>query len=148
MSMNIKYPFTVSDEYKTAGLQPYLPVRIIHPDDVNTNIIVKGLIDTGALISKFPVRYAKQIVLEFKNGNLVSGLTAGGEAQAYYCNCGVEVLDMDENGQILPTKVLAVLSNKQFVFGRCAPVALLGVNDFLKDYKLTVNYPNRYFTIT
>lgn len=141
------YPFTVYDEYKVAGPQPYLPVKITHPDDVNTSIIVKGLIDTGALISKFPFKYAEQIALEFKNGNIVSGLTAGGEVQAYSCNCGVKLLDMNEKGQILPEKVLVKLPSEQFVFGQCTPIALLGVNDCLKDFILTVNYPKQVFSI-
>jgi hypothetical protein len=142
------YPFSVHSEYKPGGLQPHLPIKIIHPEDSNTYVVVHALIDTGASISKIPAKYADRISIDYNNGEVASGVTADGEGKGHWCKCRIQVLDMDETGNELPDIILSELGMKgSCVFGECAPIPLLGVADFLKNYVVTVDYPNKRFSL-
>ena len=140
------YSFSTHPHYKIGGLQPYLHIRIIHPDDGDTSIILGALIDTGAVCSKIPVKWAEYINLDYKKGIPVFGSTAGGDAQGYLCKCRVQVLDMNEECEPLPNQILTELED-EVAFGPCVDIPLLGVRDFLKNYKITIDYPNKKFSL-
>ena len=50
--------------------------------------------------------------------------------------------------QALSDTVIAELGHKnRCLFGDCFPIPLLGVKDFLKDFILTIDYPNKKFSL-
>ena len=63
------YPFSIHPDFKRAELQPYLPIKIIHPEDANSYVIVGALVDTGAFSTKIPMKWAERIGLDVENGN-------------------------------------------------------------------------------
>lgn len=141
------YPFSIHPDFKRAELQPYLPIKIIHPEDANSYVIVGALVDTGAFSTKIPMKWAERIGLDVENGNHISGDTAGGEIEGLLCKCKIQVLDLSEKGKILSENILVELIGDRFVFGKCTPIPLLGVKEFLKDLLLTVDYPNKKFSL-
>ena len=132
-------PFSVPENYKDFGPQPYIPIRIINPK-TNQAIINWGLVDTGAFSCRLPSMCGESIGIDILKGRLCEGATAGGKNKVYVHPCNIEILDMDNN-------VLTRITG-EFAFGDSVPFVLLGVQDFLKDYIVTIDYPRQVFLIS
>jgi hypothetical protein len=142
------YPFTKRKEYEQwlSKKAPYLPVRLTNPI-TNASIIFWGLIDNGASSCILPQRHAENIGIVIEEGIPISGPTAAGECTGSLCSCCLEILAIDSCGEANNAQTVITLPKGQFVFSLCAPIPLLGVKEFLKDYILTIDYPRQVFSI-
>ncbi len=136
--MDIKnYPFILKEEVGAGGPRPYLPVKLTNPE-TGEFIIIWGLIDTGASRCILPNKYAKQIGID-----ITKGIPQGGQVNGYVCPCYVEVMGIDKEGNIDDENIVFKMPNREFFFSDQYTFALLGVNDFLKDSILTIDYPKQ-----
>jgi len=146
----IDYPFTLPEEYKAIGYshqkQPCLPVQLTNPI-TNKTTVVWGLVDTGASACHFPEKYAKAIGIDVKRGRPYGGPTSGGPCKGRFCHCHIGILAIKNENEIDFTRELITLPNREHFFSEKAPISLLGIEGFLEDYILTVDYPKQVFSI-
>lgn len=142
----VEYPFTAPDKYKHYGPQPYLPINIINPDS-DCSTFTWGLIDTGAFTCRLPEMYADLIEVDTTKKRPMQGETGGGLSKGFTYPCCIEILEMDRQGKVCEDSVEIRISKTDFAFGGEAPFVLLGVREFLKNYRVTIDYPRKVFSI-
>jgi len=145
-----KFPFTRLSP--VGQYKPYLYVRISNPKS-SISMTIPALIDTGAEDCALPGWYAVKLGHNLRKGhNCRSVHGIGGATEAYAHTCTLEVLDMKgglkspvidyENVVISKSSLFDFVENWNMTF------AILGVNGFLRDYILTIDYPNHLFSLT
>lgn len=143
----VDYPLTLVGSLREP--RPFLPLKIISLHNHNSTY-ARGVVDPGAGTTLIPYHIADELGLDIENGKQGTGPTAGGELQVYFHPLRIQVLAIDNNGEVdsndiimnIPPKDFAVSSNKKF-----PPTILLGIKDFLEPYVLTIDYPGRVFSI-
>ena len=125
------YPFSVIRPGDIA--RPYLPIIIINPD-TEKQINVYALIDTGADECAFPGSFASLLGHNLQAGQLKRISTGNGITIAYSHT----------------TRIIVESFSTQDVLVDFMPnlnIPLLGVKSFLSNFILTVDYPNKVFSL-
>jgi len=130
-------PFTL-----TIGgiLRPLLSIRIINPH-TNQSTLTYGIIDTGADECAIPAVFAPLLGHNLQAGTVKQISTGNGLTVAYSHTTKFEIFHPN-SGYLLYT-----LSDTPVDFLPNLHVVLLGVNNFLSRFILTINYPNKCFSI-
>lgn len=113
--------------------RPYLFVTLINPDN-NKNIKISALIDTGADECCFPIEIGYLLGHNFKLGRLKKISTANGDIEAFSHTNRIFIDDF------MTKDLLIDFSDK-------LKIPILGVRNFLSDFILTINYPEKYFIL-
>ena len=119
-----------------------LPIRIIHPDS-KKSFRTYGIIDTGASQCAIPGELATALGHNLTKGKKKGVLTGKGLGTAYLHPFTIEIL----HPQKLDKQIIHTLDN---VLIDCMPHlsdVLLGVEEFLSNYILDINYPKRRFSL-
>lgn len=120
-------------------------IRVTNPA-TGQAAIFKALVDTGAYSCVFPANVAPYLGHKLKSVKPVTIEGVGGFASTYPHTSRVEILEMLPNG--LPGQtVLYTIRDTPIDFVEGCSHFLLGVNNFLARFVLTVNYPRRVFSI-
>lgn len=114
--------------------RPWLPIKIINPH-TNNYIKVYGLIDTGADECALPAGFAVLLGHNLQAGYPKEINTGNGKTLSYSHTVNIEAYDF---------KIQNVLID----FMQNLNVPLIGVRSFLNNFVLTVDYPNRVFSIS
>lgn len=125
------YPFSVIRLGDIA--RPYLPVTIVNPD-TQKQINAYSLIDTGADECAFPASFAPILGHNLQAGQLKRISTGNGVTIAYSHT----------------TRIIIEGFSTQDVLVDFMPnlnIPLLGVRSFLSNFILTVDYPQKLFSI-
>ena len=139
----IDYPFLRRGRISRPS--PLLPLQVISPGN-GFGFFTWGLIDTGADVSIIPEWLGTQLGHDFTAGYRDDVRTAGGSAEAFEHTFRIEIFGLEPDGTVLPN-VVATVTDQLISVMQEAPWVCLGVDDFLKDYILTVNYPEQIFSV-
>jgi hypothetical protein len=120
-----------------------LPIKIINP---TTNRFIKtfGIVDTGASECAIPSFIAELLGYDVNSGEMRIINTGNGQAHAYR-----HTISMTIHHPIDPENNIIFTINNILI--DCMPnlnMVLLGVNGFLSNFVLKIDYPNRIFSIT
>jgi len=126
------YPFSVVRPGDIA--RPYLPVTIINPD-TGKELRVYALIDTGADECAFPASFASVLGHNLQAGRLRRISTGNGITVAYSHTTCLAIEDFSTQDVLVD-------------FMPNLSIPLLGVKSFLSNFILTVDYPNRIFSLS
>ena len=125
------YPFSVTRPGDIA--RPYLPVTIINPT-TGKQLKVFALIDTGADECAFPASFAPLLGHNLQSGQQRKISTGNGITTAYSHATRIEI-----EGFITQEVLIDFMPNLN--------IPLLGVRSFLSNFILTVDYPNKTFSL-
>ena len=125
------YPFTITRPGDVA--RPYLPVTIATPGAGKT-IKVLALIDTGADECAFPASFAPFLGHDLQAGRPKKIGTGNGITTAYGHTSRLEIAGFATQEVLI-----------DFMPNLLTP--LLGVRSFLSNFVLTVDYPNKTFSL-
>lgn len=126
------YPFTIIRPGDLS--RPYLPVTIFNPE-TNRAINVYALIDTGADECAFPASFAP----------LLGHNLQGGQMKRIHTGNGITIAYSHKN------RIIVEGFSTQDVLVDFMPnlnIPLLGVKSFLGNFILTIDYPNKVFSLT
>ncbi len=145
----IDYPFTRLGP--DSPLQPFLIIEVVNPQN-GFSQQMPALIDTGADECTIPGFYAGKLGLSLEKGKQKFIGTAGGDSKAYSHYCTVYVFAMTgtiEKPRVDYDNVVITIRKILFDFAPDlkASYALLGVENFLSEYILTIDYPRKIFCI-
>ena len=140
----IDYPLSVISP--ECPPRPLLPIRIANPNEEGLVSLTYGLIDTGADDIVIPGSIAKNKKLwhNIKDGTQSFCSTGNGVADVYHHSFSLEIYIVDENKEM---QLVDSLINRQFGVMENLPCILLGVEGFLSQYKLTIDYPEGVFSL-
>jgi clan AA aspartic protease len=113
--------------------RPFLPVTIINPD-TNKTLKVFALIDTGADECAFPASFAPLLGHNLQSGQQKNISTGNGITIAYGHTIRIEIEGFTTNDVLID-------------FMPNLNIPLLGVRSFLSNFVLTVDYPNKMFSL-
>ena len=113
--------------------RPWLPVTIVNPH-FNKKVKVLGLIDTGADECALPASYAAILGHNLQAGIAKEINTGNGKTIAYSHTVRIEIFDIT-----IKETLIDFMPNLN--------VPLLGVRSFLSNFVLTVNYPQKKFSL-
>lgn len=139
----IDYPF-----FEINGKpKPALCVKLINPEN-KIECKTWALIDTGADCTVIPKWIANDLdhILKHKDvkKDYCSGI--GGGAISYQHTFGLEIFKSDKKGNLLKKPVITIKPRLYPVVEDCG-IMILGMDDFLKNYTLIVNYPKQLFSL-
>lgn len=140
----VNYPFQAQGVFSQPS--PILPILITNPHS-GFNFRTWALVDTGAMATVIPGFIARIIGHDVESVPYSSGKGAGGNLSAYLHTCSIEILSMDNNGNVTESDIVIRISPCRMGIINNLPVVLLGVNDFLKRYILKIDYPRQVFSI-
>jgi hypothetical protein len=130
-------PFTL---FNNLVYRPVLLVKIINPH-TGKNLKTIGLIDTGADECAIPATFAPLLGHNLQDGKTKTIDTGNGETIAYSHTTRFEIYH-PVSGELLHT-----IDNTPIDFMPNLSVVLLGVNSFLSEFVLKINYPKQTFSI-
>ena len=113
--------------------RPLLEVALFNPHS-GQKVRVIGLIDTGADECAFPASLANILGHSLESGTKKQVSTGGGKAVAYSHTISIEVNDFKTEDVLI-----------DFIPGLEMP--LLGVNSFLSNFILHIDYPRQKFSL-
>ena len=125
------YPFSIARSGDLA--RPYLPITIINPS-ASKQLKVFALIDTGADECAFPASFAPPLGHNLQSGQQRKVSTGNGITTAYSHTTRIEI-----EGFATQEVLIDFMPNLN--------IPLLGVRSFLNNFVLTVDYPNKTFSL-
>ncbi len=125
------YPFTVTRPGDIS--RPYLPVEIINPD-TGRAMKVYALVDTGADECALPASFAPILGHNLQAGQLRRISTGNGITIAYSHTTRIVVEDFSTEDVLVD-------------FMPNLSIPLLGVESFLSNFIMTIDYPKRTFSL-
>jgi clan AA aspartic protease len=125
------YPFTIIRPGDIA--RPYLPITVKNPD-TDRQIKVYALIDTGADECAFPASFASLLGHNLLAGQQRKISTGNGLTIAYSHSTRIII-----EGFTTKDVLIDFMPNLY--------IPLLGVRSFLSNFILTIDYPNRVFSL-
>lgn len=125
------YPFSIARPGDIA--RPYLPVTIINPT-AGKQLKVFALIDTGADECAFPASFAPPLGHNLQSGQQRKISTGNGITTAYSHTTRIEI-----EGFTTQEVLIDFMPNLN--------IPLLGVRSFLNNFVLTIDYPNKTFSL-
>ncbi|MEA3417254.1 MAG: retropepsin-like aspartic protease [Thermodesulfobacteriota bacterium] len=126
------YPFSIIRPGDMA--RPYLPLTILNPD-TDKQMKVYALIDTGADECAFPASFAPLLGHNLQAGQSKKIRTGNGITMAYGHIARIEI-----GGFSTQDVLVDFMPNLN--------IPLLGVKSFLGNFILTVDYPNKIFSLS
>ena len=136
------YPFT---PITANHARPMLWIRVVNPD-TSAAFVVQAVVDTGADSCAFPANVAQQLGHNLESVPTKTIFTASGHTEAFAHTSRVDVLEMRPDS--LPgNKVLHTIPDTPIDFIRGCNDFLLGVDNFLSNFVLTIDYPRQCFSI-
>ncbi len=141
----VDYPFV--DIFGFGNPKPALPVKLTNPAN-NFELTTWALIDTGADVTVIPEYISNRLYHDLKHKSVKTddNWGIGGTAKAYYHTFRLKVLESDRKGKISENTVIKI-NKRLFSVIPGMHMMLLGEEDFLKKYVLTINYPKKIFSI-
>lgn len=120
-------------------LRPLLPIIIINP---HTRISLKtlGIIDTGADSCTLSAEIAEIIGHNLEDGFRDEAEVVGGKVQSWRHTTTVQMLDFTG-------KTFHTIDSAQIEYIRNFDYVILGIKDFLENFCLEIDYPNKCFSI-
>ena len=140
----VDYPFQAQGTFSEP--KPILPIKITNPHN-DFVFFSWGLIDTGADSTAIPGWIAKKLGHDIKSGKLSDCIAGGGLIRIYEHTCCIDILSMDKNGRVDDNNMAITIPDGRIGVLEHLPFVLLGVNDFLRNYVLTIDYPKQVFSI-
>ncbi|MEP9412640.1 MAG: hypothetical protein HRF42_14845 [Candidatus Brocadia sp.] len=131
------YPFT---DFKNGICRPYLPLRIINPH-TDKSYKTFGLITTGADECVIPAFIAKALGYRLHTLTHKPAITGSGKAVVYGNTTKLEIYHP------ISGKLLYTIPDTPADFLHNLPIVLLGINNLLSRFILTINYPKKFFSI-
>jgi len=128
----INRPFTIITSGGIA--RPILPIVLKNPS-TGQQLRTFGLIDTGADDCAFPAAFALMTGHNLGAGTLKVISTGNGTTNAYAHTISLEV-----DGYKVDNILIDFMPNLN--------IGLIGVRSFLKNFILTIDYPNQTFSLT
>lgn len=125
------YPFSIIRPGDIA--RPYLPVTVVNPD-TNRQIKVYALIDTGADECAFPASFAPLLGHNLQAGQVKKISTGNGLTIAYSHTARMTIEEFSTQDVLVD-------------FMPNLYIPLLGVRSFLSNFVLTIDYPNKVFSL-
>lgn len=125
------YPFVKARSGDIA--RPYLPITIINPEN-QKEINVFALIDTGADECAFPSSFALPLEHNLQSGYQKKISTGNGVTIAYSHTVCIKTFDF-----MTEEVLIDFMPNLH--------IPLLGVKNFLGNFILNIDYPNKKFSI-
>ncbi|MCD4830407.1 MAG: hypothetical protein K8R02_01205 [Anaerohalosphaeraceae bacterium] len=139
------YPFRKDQISRTPS--PLVPVILTNPEN-GFEFPTWGLIDTGADRTIVPGYIAKEVYHNLKGAEVECdfGSGVGGDVRFYMHTFTMQLLSYDKSNSVTTNPVIEI---KKHQFAVCENIntLILGVDDFLKDYKLIIDYPKQVFSI-
>jgi len=126
------YPFSIIRPGDIS--RPYLPITILNPD-TNMEIKVYALVDTGADECAFPASFAPLLGHNLQAGQMKRVHTGNGITIAYSHTSRIII-----EGFSTQDVLVDFMPNLN--------IPLLGVKSFLGNFILTIDYPNKLFSLT
>ncbi|MBW8000846.1 MAG: hypothetical protein FVQ80_02335 [Planctomycetes bacterium] len=129
---------------------PYLTCQFVNPDtgDRATDL---ALVDTGANGCVVSMEFAKHLGHNIKKGRWGHIWTASDQVTSWKHTFTIHIYAMQTRGsnEIFVDKndIVLTLENIEVDVLECDTPNLLGVRDFLENYTLTANYPQKTFSI-
>lgn len=120
----------------------FLPLKILNP---HTNRFIKtlGLIDTGASECAIPAQLAVMLGHDLTKGTPNQISTGNGDASAYRHTSSIIIY----HPQNPDTQIIYTLDNVLIDCMPNLPIVLLGVNGFLSNFILNIDYPQKMFSL-
>jgi len=125
------YPFTVIRPSNVA--RPYLPLTIINPEN-KKQLNVFAMLDTGADECAFPATFAAPLGHNLQSGYQKNVSTGNGITIAYGHTVNIKAFNF-------------TVENVLVDFMPNLYIPLLGVKSFLSNFTVTIDYPNKKFSI-
>jgi hypothetical protein len=119
---------------------PTLPLRIFNPH-TGKSLNHYGYVDTGAYECAIPAEFAFILGHNLTKGTLKSVGTGNGKAISFAHTTTIEIYH-PQSAQLLER-----IENVPIDFMPNLPVILLGAKSFLSRFILTVDYPDKVFSI-
>lgn len=142
----IDYPFI--DISGTGSPKPALPVVLINPTN-GFDCFTWALIDTGADNTVIPDFIAKKLYHNIAHENVQTDICwgIGGAATIYYHTFRLKVLGLNRKKQVLNNKEAIRRNKRLYAVVQALHTMVLGEDDFLDRYILTINYPKKTFSL-
>ncbi len=134
-------PFREVEHNNSTFFYPYLPISIINPRKKENHVNTYGLIDTGADVCTLPISVAKALGVNLDKLETATTRTASGKAKIYKYKCIFEIYHPSIKKLVYTTEETPIN------FMTKLPMVLLGVDSFLSDFVLKINYPKKIFSI-
>jgi predicted aspartyl protease len=118
-----------------------LPVQIINPY-TGAKYNTRGIVDTGATECAIPSFIANFLGYDVNSGEVSNISTGNGDAAAHKLVFSIDIYH--------PTQINRIVYQLDHVRIDCMenlPVVLLGVNGFLSNFELKINYPLQIFSL-
>ncbi|HDY66191.1 MAG TPA: hypothetical protein ENH85_00210 [Candidatus Scalindua sp.] len=106
-----------------------------------------GLVDTEASYCSIPGGFAKDLGLDLESGKEDIIGTGNGKTKIYLHNCKIDIYDTLELQKHQNYKIVYTIQTREIPFLPKLPTVLLGANGFLMNFILTIDYPNKLFSI-
>jgi hypothetical protein len=126
--------------------RPMLPVKITNPAN-KLSILQWGIIDTGADECALPAWIAQQLGHNLAAGQSKQIGTGNGTTMAYAHTTIIEIFKLNGTGLIDTSTVVHTIPNTPIDYMPNLHCVLLGVKNFLGNFKLTIDYPQTCFSI-
>lgn len=139
----LEYPFVILQ--KGSIPRPMLPIKIVNPDSGLT-VPAWGLIDTGADDCAIPARYAPMLGHDLLKGKEKRVGTGNGVTVAYAHTTTIEILKVDGDA-VDETTIVERVVDTPIDYMPNLDTVLLGVENFLGRFVLTIDYPRYCFSI-
>jgi len=143
------YPFGIPEGFRLK--KPALPIILYNPandpaDEFEYRTI--ALIDTGADITIIPEYIAKALNHNIRHPDVetIYSWGIGGDTKVYLHTFSMDVLYVDAHGTIGDKVVIQIPPTKFHVVAGLGTV-VLGENDFLNKYILSIHYPKQIFSV-
>ena len=140
----VDYPFVDLE----GSPKPAIPVILTNPDN-GFEYSTWALIDTGADATAIPEYIAKQVYHNVRHQSVKKDVHwgIGGTANVYYHTFRINVLKSDKKGNVDSQQTAIRINKRLFAVIPDLHIMVLGEDDFLKNYILTINYPRKIFSI-
>ncbi len=145
----INYPFTRLGP--DSPFHPFLIIEVVNRQN-GFSQQMPALIDTGADECTIPGFYAGKLGFALEKGKRKDIFTAGGESKAYGHRCTINIFArvgtiekpiVDYNNVVITIRNVFL----DFASDLKSLYALMGVENFLSEYILTIDYPRQVFSI-
>jgi hypothetical protein len=131
-------PFT---QFRGNIYRPTLPIRIINPHNPGSAYRTIGIIDTGADDCAIPAAYAPLLGHNLQAGMPKKIGTGNGITTAYSHVTKIEIFNP------VTKEIAYTLEDTPIDFLPNLSLSLLGVQNFLSRFVLTIDYPKKTFSI-
>lgn len=138
------YPFVDLD----GTPKPALPVMLINPAN-DLDCFTWALIDTGADTTVIPDFIAKKLYHNISHKSVKTDICCGvgGAVTIYYHTFRLKVLGLNKKKQVSLNKETIVRNKRLYAVVKGLHTMILGEDDFLNKYILTINYPKKIFSL-